>query len=408
MANLFRRLFGSKERSKEPRDIFAEQVIAAVRGKAPEIDLEYDQAGFELRHVGETARGQRTFLHNSFVEHGRLPADERAEHLERIAAFIIESGNPNPRGELALDGLMPVLRARADILAATDLTSGFSYEVSSRPFCDNMLVMLAIDTETAIRLVTDETLQELNISFDEALGVAIGHLDERGNHVFGKLADGTYVSNCGDYYDCSRVLIPALFENLEVRGNPVVIIQARSAILVTGSEDMDGLGMIADFAIQDFPENERAVSMTPIELRAGHWRPLEIKPTHPQSLRNLRAQQTAWSYDATQKALQNTLGEDIYVASAILLEHEGRFGTIATWADGVTTACPLVDTILIQNPADADGLWRSMEAVVDVCGPFKTVEQLGYPIRWILPPRPDAHAIERLRKEYPDHRPFGD
>lgn len=408
MAGFFSRLFGKKQDPVSDRDDFALRLVEAVRQQAPEIDLHYDAGNFELQHVDPDANGQRMFLANSFIEYSRLTGGEQQEHFGKVVQFIIASRKPAPSGEEALNSLLPVLRSRADIMAVACDRNGFHYSQSSRPFCETMLLMLAIDSDISIGLVTDDMLEQLGISFDEALGVAIGHLDERGNHSWGQLAEGTFVSNCGDYYDASRILLPGLVEQLPVKGNPVAIVQARSAVLLTGSEDREGLEMIAGYALQDFPENERAVSLTPIEFHDGQWRALELCADHPQSLKNLRAQQTAWAYEATQQVLQERLGDDIFVATAQLFENEGRFATLATWTDGVDTLCPLADGVWIQNQDGSDGMLRSMEDVVDVCGPFEPAREMDYPLRWRLPAWISAEQRARLRNDYPDLKLFGD
>jgi len=282
-------LLGRKGPTERDEDRFARLVVEALHAASPENRVSYDPEAFELRHVDDASAGQRTFLHNTFAEYRRLAVNEQDAHIAHFVRFIGESRNSQPTGEAALDMLLPVVRSRADVLAVcAQQEGGFAYARSSRPFCETMLVVLALDSEHAIRLVTDRDLDELGLTFDDALGIAIGHLDEKGAHSFGQLAEGTFVTTCGDYYDASRVLIPEMFGQLPVKGNHVAIVQARSAVLVTGSEDMDGLAMIAGFALDDLSDNERAVALNPIELADGQWRPFAIAPDHPQCDRPLR------------------------------------------------------------------------------------------------------------------------
>jgi hypothetical protein len=302
--------------------------------------------------------------------------------------------------------MLPVLRARADMIAVTSEMTGWPYSRAARPFCDTMLLMLAIDTERAIALVTDEMLDGLGVSFDEALAIATGHLDERGNHDFGQLGEGTFVSTCGDYYDAGRILIPGLIENLPVKGLPVAIVEARSAVLVTGSEDLEGLTQIATFAWEDYPENERAVSLTPIVLEHGEWRPFPIEPHHPQPLRNLIQYQRFWSYSATKDVLQEMLGDDLFVATPMLVEQDGKAATLASWAHDVPTACPIADAIVLQEGDGFAEITRRLEDVQTVCGPFPTVEQLPYPPRLALPGRIDPGKRKLLTELYPHYDLF--
>ena len=401
------RLFGRKEPAEREEDRFARRVLEAVHAAYADIRLAYDRDGFELRHVDPAATGQRIFLANSFAEYCRLEAGERDQHIANVVNFIGESRKPAPTGEDALDMLLPVVRSRADLLAVCAMQGcDFAYARASRPFCETMLVMLAIDTPAAIRLVTDDDLDDLGLTFDDALGIAVAHLDERGSHSFGQLGEGTFVTTCGDHYDASRILIPDFFTQLPVKGHPVAIVQARSAVLVTGSEDMEGLAMIAGFALEDFDQNERAVALSPIELVDGQWRPFGILPQHPQALRNLVPHQLAWAYNATQQAVQTMLGEDIYVASALMVDQDGRNATAATWAAGVPTACPLVDALIIAEDGELPMLTRSLDDVLKVCGPFAEVTAFPHPPRWLLPARMTPEQRADLTDNYPEHAFF--
>ena len=402
--SFFRRLLGKKDPPQRDEDLFAQRIIDGLQAVSSEIRVEYDPQAFELLHVDGGAAGQRMFLYNSFVEYQRLAGEEQDQHLARVIAFILDSRNPRPKGEAALDMLLPILRARADMLAVSAERQGqFPYTNTSRPFCDTMLLMLAIDSDVSIAMVTDDSLAELGVPFEVALGIAIGHLNERGGHSFGQLAEGTFVSTCGDYYDASRILLPDLFLQLPLKGNPVAIVQARSAILVTGSEDVDGLAMIAGFALDDLAENERAVSLSPIELVNGQWRPFEIRAHHPQRLRNLVPNQLVWAYGATQQVVQELLGEDVFVASALLVEREGMAATAATWATGVTTACPLVEAVVIGKDGEFPEIIRSLNDVLKICGPFPEVAAFPHPPRWILPETISAEQHAELTNNCRDH-----
>lgn len=402
---LLKKLIGLRRSTPRPEreeDRFAKLVLDALRNIDPALELEYRPDAFEFVHSG----GQKTFLSNSYVEYCRLAQDERPMHVHRFAAFITDSTKPLPTGEEALDALLPVLRPRADMIAIASQMTGWPYSHAARPFCDNMLLMLAIDTERAIALVTDEILEGLAVSFDEALALATAHLDERGNHDFGQIGDGTFVSLCGDHYDAGRILIPGLIENLPVKGLPVAIVEARSAVLITGSEDMDGLAQIATCAWEDYPENERAVSLTPIVLKDGEWRPFAIEPHHPQALKNLTSYQRFWSYSATKDVLQEMLDDDLYVATAMLVEQDGKSATAASWAYDVPTACPIVDAVVLQEGDGFPEITRRLEDVQTVCGPFPSVEQMPFPPRLALPGKIGPGKRKLLTELYPHHDLF--
>lgn len=402
--DFLRNLFGGGGEEAN-RDRFARLALKALRKANPAFVLQYDREKFEL--VDDENR--RTFLSNTYLEYQRCPPVERAALIDRFVAFVVESRQPRPTGDNALDALLPVLRSRADLVAMHTELGDFPYAKASRPFCDTMLLMLAIDSPNAIALLNDEQLEDLGISFEDALGIATGHLDELGNHSFGQLADGTFVTNCEDTYDASRILIPELITQLPLKGRPVAIVEARSAVLVTGHEDMKGLEMIAKFAWEDYPQNERAISLTPIELADGKWQVLQIEDSHPQPLRNLLHYQRSWSYGATQQPLQALLDADLrvlYVASAMLVENGDMATTVASWGTDVLTACPMVDAVVIGADGEFPELTRRLEDVVKVCGPFERVAEMPYPPRLEFPGKPTPEQRRILTNDYPHHELF--
>ncbi|MEN3747020.1 hypothetical protein TPR58_07565 [Sphingomonas sp. HF-S3] len=405
-----RKLFGSAKAEPAPaeraQDLFAQELLAALRTAAPGLAPTYDPEAFELQCPG-AGKGQRIFLHNMYAQYCRTPETECGDLFGGFVGFILDSQAPLPAGNVALDALLPVLRARADLLVTMPEDVPFPYQNASRPFCETMLLMLAIDTPTTIALVNDETLAELGISFDDAIGLAIAQLDERGNHNFGQLGDGTFVTTCGDHYDASRILIPDLVAQLPVRGNPVAIVQARSAVLITGSEDPEGLATIADYALQDFADNERAISLTPIELIDGTWRLFAVEDHHPVSLRNLRSHQSLWSYGVTKDRLQARLGEEIFVANPLVFANasDGLHFTVASWADGVTTACPITDAIILQETEAFPSIRRRFDDVIHFLPDIVRAGDTDYPPRVILPAALDDDARRELTDDYPEFNP---
>lgn len=166
---------------------------------------------------------------------------------------------------------------------------------------------------------------------------------------------------------------------------------------------MKGLEKIAQIAIDDFAEQERAVSITPIELQNGEWSQFEILSQHPLALRNLKSHQLCWSYNATSSMAQQLLGDEVYVANPMLVKNEGAASTIIAWGAEVATACPLVDAIGIQEDRSFPQIMRKLEDVLEVCGPFAEMKQMQYPTRWLLPSRMSDEQRRILNENYPEY-----
>ena len=131
--------------------------------------------------------------------------------------------------------------------------------------------------------VIEGQLSTWGVDFDQAFEAAVSNLRAMSKEPFIKAAPGFYLSPWHDGYDSARILLPNLFEQCEVKGSPVAMLPHQDLLIVTGSEDDEGLERMASL-VEEKLVGPRFLSGIPLIL-GQHWSPFELPRSHPLSRR---------------------------------------------------------------------------------------------------------------------------
>ncbi|MBK9656942.1 MAG: hypothetical protein IPO66_16430 [Rhodanobacteraceae bacterium] len=148
-----------------------------------------------------------------------------------LAAFIEARANSLPsrqsEGPRSLEEagsrLLPMIRDRRYLGLAVLMAqvSAPTAEVPALPFRElagELVVTLALDSETTIQTLAEADLAAWGVDFDTACERAIANLRRRGLPAMEELAPGLYGSRGGDPYAVSCLLLPELTSSLPLRG----------------------------------------------------------------------------------------------------------------------------------------------------------------------------------------------
>lgn len=383
-------------------DRFANQVMKRLRDRGWSGSIQYDRDQFALALDGDVGR---LFLHTIFREWSAASPTDKAKELDRAIAFVF-GPKTDDNLEQSASLLLPVIRNRAAIVNQwLDPALGMDtdlYEGAVKPFCDGLAIVVAVDQPTAINLVSQKTIAGWQRPLDELLAIATDNLAKRSPSKFERMDDGFYISSFEDYYDASRLLIPRLFEELPLRGDPVAIAVSRSGVVVAGSEDIEALNTMAGFVESRTAEETRPISNLPLVLRRGQWQPFDCSSSDLAPLDRLRAMQWLQDY-ANQKALLEPyferIGRDVFVATLGGLKDGDRIRTWATWTSEAVSLLPEADAVALRKGDRS--MVRRWSDVVEHCGPL-TLEPGLYPRRYLVETGPNEDAWERLAQcEHP-------
>ena len=234
-------------------------------------------------------------------------------------------------------------------------------------------------------------------SFDEVLGIALDNLRARSPCRFERQPEGYYLSDFGDWHDASRLLLPDLFQQLELRGDPVAIAIVREGLVVAGSEDVPGLTAMAAFAEASFLGATRPISRAPLVFRQGAWLPFEPQDPALSSLNVQWARQRAWDYGQQAEMLEPyfvAIQLDRFLAPLEIVKDGSRSRTWTSWAWNANPLLPKADAVVLlgEGGQALPRLWQDVEAL---CGPFQA-EGATYPQRYNCGDWPDAETLQRL------------
>jgi len=382
---LFNRLFNRPL----TKDRFARMVMDAVRQKGEPAKIGYDPVEFSLKIEGE--KGKRLFLSNAYYEYCTVPRKVRPGILQKYIRnwFVTEKELPEEFADIKPD-LMPIVRSRSyyelNLLRAR-LEQGKTPNWAHHILNDYLVVGLVYDMHEALRTIHEDDLDKWGVTVYEALEIAKDNLSQLPQQVIGP-AEGTgvYLSAMGDSYDSSRLLLLDLVRQFKVKGDPIAMVPNRNVLIVTGSEDVEGLkGMLA--LAKEPLQQPYAIGGIALTLDGDDWNVWLPNPAHPlyKEFRLMQIQAYGQDYNEQKETLDKLhekQREAVFVAtySAMKKKDNGELTSYCVWSKGVPTLLPKTDLIGFTQK-DAKSRVAAWDRVVETVG--NLMEPLGmYPPRW--------------------------
>jgi hypothetical protein len=269
---------------------------------------------------------------------------------------------------------------------------------------DYLVVGLVYDMREAIRTIHQDDLDKWGVTFYEALEIARDNLSQLPQQVIGPAeGEGVYLSAMGDSYDSSRLLLLDLIRQFKVKGDPVAMVPNRNALIVTGSEDVEGLkGMLA--LAKEPLQQPYSIGGIVMRLEGDDWATWLPDPAHPlyKEFRLMQIQTHGQEYNE-QTEILNKLheikGEDIFVASYSALENKetGKLSSYCVWGKNILTLLPKTDAVaFIQE--NAEPIIAEWDRVVETVGNLMKPLDM-YPPRWKVSEFPTEEQLALIGKE---------
>lgn len=212
----------------------------------------------------------------------------------------------------------------------------------------------------------------------------------------------------GDGYDVTRMLMIDRIRSLGLSGDPVAMPVTRDSLFLTGSEDEEGLRMMADLAEKSFDE-PRPICWIPHRLRGDTWEAWMPPTDSPvfDRFRVLRLRHGWFHYAEQQHFLESfnkQTGTDVFVASFFVGEEDGHVSSYSTWGKDVTTWLPHTEFIVfVRSNFDVVGIvpWDRVHATVGSL--MKRTDH--YPVRWFVEEIPTAEQFAAMGTESSERGP---
>jgi hypothetical protein len=216
------------------------------------------------------------------------------------------------------------------------------------------------------------------------------------------LGDHLYVSVSGDHYECCRILAVDLIRSLKLKGDPIAMIPNRDTLFITGSDDGDGLDMMATLTakVMEEPRPMMSTALRLVDDEWIDWLPPADHPAYPK-FKELKVQCLLGIYDVQKEQLSQlhqARGLDVFLASQFAVRSpDGCVWTCCVWAESVESWLPESDYIMFfWNEQSQQARVRWNQALLIVGSLAEEIEDL-YPKRFRVKAFPDDTQLSQLR-----------
>jgi hypothetical protein len=389
------------------KEEFARTVVERARSGG--LELLYEPEHFRLRQGGDS--NGILNLHNLYEEyHAAGPLLRRTLLKRYVSLFATSPSRTIPETFREAQGnLLPKLRERSyhDLLALYFRVEALDAQEPARKLLgDHLSVELVYDLPDSIGIIGKDTLDGWGVGFDLALDVAYRNLEGGSAPRFRSPSPGVYVSAWKDNHDASRMLLFDLIRGLELKGDPVAMVPHRDILIVTGSEDVKGLEVMADLTERALSQ-PRFMTAVPARLRWDEWVPFRLTADHAlhDRFELLRTRTILRDYDE-QKSLLDRLhektGEDVFVASytAVQDRESGKVSSYSVWSKEVVSLLPRSDTVHFFEPDPTGRDQHTIksapwERVREVAGSLLKEKNL-FPERYLVTEFPSREQLARI------------
>lgn len=382
---------------------FASQIMEGLTGAGERRVIRFREESFSLVNDGKPT-GEIN-LKNMYAEHCSTEPAMCNDHLKQVLLALIQANYQLPEEfEDARSDLRPRIWTRAtfaQMKLASQIQGNQSLERPLVPIGEHLLLGLVFDLPASMRSIIQDNLRDWDVSLYEAIEAAKYNLLES-RFPLALLGDRLYVSVTGDHYDSCRILAVDLIRRLKLDGDPVAMILNRDTLFITGSDDAEGLAMMATLTAKVM-EEPRPMMSTALRLVDDEWTDWLPPVGHPaySKFKDLKVHCMQGIHDVQWEQLtqlHQAQGIDVFVASQFAVRSpEGHFWTCCVWAESIESWLPESDYIMFfwnEQSEKARVTWD--QAMQTVGSLMEEIEDL-YPKRFRVNSFPNDFQLQQLK-----------
>jgi len=407
--DLLSRFFGPPS-----QDQFAKTIMRAFRDAGDNREFVYEADQFRLVVAGDdesesdgSPSAEVLNLHNFYAEHCNLPRANRKEHLKQVVRGVSQGKieMPDEFAHAAPD-LRPRIWPRsmfAKLELQQQIEGGNEVDVPRYLIGNNLSLGLVYDLPHSMRSISGDDLKGWDVSWYEAMEAAKEALTEM-EFAVAKIGDHLYASASGDNYDASRLILIDFIRQMEVDGDHIAMIPNRDTLLVTGSNDDEGLAMMAELAEKAL-EDPRPLGATPVRLHEDEWFDWLPPLGHPlrARFREMERQFFYLEYADQKESLEQLHQKevtDVFVAtcSAVRNQDTEEIFTYCVWPEGVIALLPVCDKIILGANGQS-GKMADWDKVQAIAGELMREDETLYPPRLRVSEFPTPAQLELIGGE---------
>jgi len=341
-------------------------------------------------------------------------------YVRQVLKTMSQTTRIPQRFELAHRHLLPRVFPSYELAAWYRLLYGAEQDEDEwfQPCGEHLAIGLVYLLPNRFVAVTKKMLTDWRLTGEYAFKIACMNLRNRSPRPFQSPAPGVFVWHDDDEYEASRLVLMEVFRDLKVKGDYVAIAPYQDTLVVTGTEDRNGLENVLQ--LRGFLPPDGLIRILPIRLRNRQWESYEPDLWHP-GLHEFHALRNQFLHDiyAEQRiALQTCFhdkGENVLVASYLLMwdgDDETRTPSYSCWTESAPSLLPRTDKVAFGRRNGKGGFalaaFADWDRVQEVVGHLMT--PLGiYPERFRVDHFPSNDQLKALGffsgLAYPDPAP---
>jgi uncharacterized protein YtpQ (UPF0354 family) len=370
---------GFFDRSSRPlsEDEFGQTIADRMKQAGESGKVAYDSTDFCIVVEDEDGVLVGQFnLDNVYQDYCRQPSTHRDAFLTQMVqvGLVRHKKIPEDFADAKTD-ILPAVRSRStfELMWLEQRAQGQPVSPDLPFSCvgDHLTAIAVYDLPEANQTISIEQMDQWGISFYETMEVAKQNLAEiefsvakSGVHLYGVMT--------GDSYDSSRLLLLDFVRQLEVEGDTIAMVPHRDLLLITGSEDVGGLDVMAALAGKAF-DHPRYLTCTALCLDGDEWVSWMPPKGHPHfaKFRLLEVKSLYGTYERQKElldALHKREGTDLFVANyKVADDTTGTCVSYAAWSDGADTLLPKANKVFFVREGQgivASGDWEDVERIV--------------------------------------------
>ncbi len=388
-----------------PRDRFAQQLMSELARAGDTRLAEYDPAEFRL--VFRDSSGEQGVLNlsNLFAEYTAANKSDRPRCMKAMVRAALSHMKPMPDvfDEAAYD-LRPRLWTRSTfehLRYQSILNDEAGLDWPLEDVGEHLQLSLVYDLPESVRSISMEDLNRWEKTYWEARERAVENLAEV-EVVYARLGDDLYVTDTGDTYDGTRLIMLDFIRELEVPGRPLAMVPNRDTLIVTGTESIEGQEQMLAIAAMEMQHKPRPMVGSPLILAADNqWEDYQVPDVHPLSAdyHELRMAWLGAEYEQQREMLariNEKQRNDIFVASYSMLEKDGRRFSYCVWGGEYISWLPETDLVALMETEQSQPRLVRFAELKERC-PHLLRELEYYPRRFEVVDFPQTGVRESLR-----------
>jgi len=336
-------------------DVFVEELIQALRAGGETRAIRYDAEVFCLL-IGDNKEFADVVvrLNDAFQKYEKLSPEVRASEIHHLATLCRQPRVPENYQEVA-PRLQLCVRHISYLHLHEELAATWPSRIAPpslvhSKITDELILCVGLTDGETLRLLTEAQAARWKISTGKLIRIASRN-QFKSALVF-KRTGSVWRSLNEKHYAAADFVVGHLLATLSVRGSPVVLLPSRDSLIVTGSEDMEGLTQMAAIGHVEIEEAQYPVSGRPLTWNGRLWTPFQPPDKVRATFAHLEQAYEVDRYEEQSRVLgirYSSAADGTQIAEVRIYPDGSAFQKVALWHSGSPVLLPVADAVALHD-----------------------------------------------------------